>query len=224
MYIHKALVEKGEIKTGDVIKMSVEKEKRSAIAIHHSSTHLVHAALRQVLGDHVQQKGSLVDENKLRFDFSHDKPLTQNEITQIETIVNKQGLNNSEVKTELMNIDDALKSGAMALFGEKYDDEVRVLSMGDDSYSVELCGGTHVKRTGDIGFFVITNQSSVASGIRRIEAVGGLKSFEYIKKIRDVSISLQNTLNVSVDDIQDKINSLIAVSYTHLTLPTICSV
>ena len=209
VYIHKALVEKGKIKTGDVIKMSVEKEKRSAIAIHHSSTHLVHAALRQVLGDHVQQKGSLVDENKLRFDFSHDKPLTQNEITQIETIVNKQGLNNSEVKTELMNIDDALKSGAMALFGEKYDDEVRVLSMGDDSYSVELCGGTHVKRTGDIGFFAITNQSSVASGIRRIEAVGGLKSFEYIKKIRDVNISLQNTLNVSVDDIQDKINSLI---------------
>ena len=209
VYIHKALVEKGKIKTGDVIKMSVEKEKRSAIAIHHSSTHLVHAALRQVLGDHVQQKGSLVDENKLRFDFSHDKPLTQNEITQIETIVNKQGLNNSEVKTELMNIDDALKSGAMALFGEKYDDEVRVLSMGDDSYSVELCGGTHVKRTGDIGFFAITNQSSVASGIRRIEAVGGLKSFEYIKKIRDVNITLQNTLNVSVDDIQDKINSLI---------------
>ena len=209
VYIHKALVEKGKIKTGDVIKMSVEKEKRSAIAIHHSSTHLVHAALRQVLGDHVQQKGSLVDENKLRFDFSHDKPLTQNEITQIETIVNKQGLNNSEVKTELMNIDDALKSGAMALFGEKYDDEVRVLTMGDDSYSVELCGGTHVKRTGDIGFFAITNQSSVASGIRRIEAVGGLKSFEYIKKIRDVNILLQNTLNVSVDDIQDKINSLI---------------
>ena len=209
VYIHKALVEKGKIKTGDVIKMSVEKEKRSAIAIHHSSTHLVHAALRQVLGDHVQQKGSLVDENKLRFDFSHDKPLTKNEITQIETIVNKQGLNNSEVKTELMNIDDALKSGAMALFGEKYDDEVRVLTMGDDSYSVELCGGTHVKRTGDIGFFAITNQSSVASGIRRIEAVGGLKSFEYIKKIRDVNILLQNTLNVSVDDIQDKINSLI---------------
>ena len=209
VFIHKALVEKGKIKIGDVIKMSVEKEKRSAIAIHHSSTHLVHAALRQVLGDHVQQKGSLVDENKLRFDFSHDKPLTKNEITQIETIVNKQGLNNSEVKTELMNIDDALKSGAMALFGEKYDDEVRVLTMGDDSYSVELCGGTHVKRTGDIGFFAITNQSSVASGIRRIEAVGGLKSFEYIKKIRDVNILLQNTLNVSVDDIQDKINSLI---------------
>ena len=209
VYIHKAFIEKGKIKTGDVIKMSVEKEKRSAIAIHHSSTHLVHAALREVLGDHVQQKGSLVDENKLRFDFSHDKPLTQDEISKIESIVNKEGLNNLEVKTELMNIDDALKSGAMALFGEKYDDEVRVLTMGDNSYSVELCGGTHVKRTGDIGLFVITNQSSVASGIRRIEAIGGLKSIEHINKIRDINNSLQNTLNVSAEDIQEKVNSLI---------------
>ena len=209
VYIHKAFIEKGKIKTGDVIKMSVEKEKRSAIAIHHSSTHLVHAALREVLGDHVQQKGSLVDENKLRFDFSHDKPLTQDEISKIESIVNKEGLNNLEVKTELMNIDDALKSGAMALFGEKYDDEVRVLTMGDNSYSVELCGGTHVERTGDIGLFVITNQSSVASGIRRIEAIGGLKSIEHINKIRDINTSLQNTLNVSAEGIQEKVNSLI---------------
>ena len=127
VYIHKAIVDKGSIKTGDVIKMSVEKEKRSAIAIHHSSTHLVHAALRAVLGDHVQQKGSLVDENKLRFDFSHTKPLTKEEITKIEDIVNKEALKNLEVKTELMKLDDALKSGAMALFGEKYDDDVRVL-------------------------------------------------------------------------------------------------
>ncbi len=176
VYIHKAIVDKGSIKTGDVIKMSVEKEKRSAIAIHHSSTHLVHAALRAVLGDHVQQKGSLVDENKLRFDFSHTKPLTKEEITKIEDIVNKEALKNLEVKTELMKLDDALKSGAMALFGEKYDDDVRVLTMGENSYSVELCGGTHVNRTGDIGFFVITNQSSVASGIRRIEALAGSKS------------------------------------------------
>ena len=117
VYIHKAIVDKGSIKTGDVIKMSVEKEKRSAIAIHHSSTHLVHAALRAVLGDHVQQKGSLVDENKLRFDFSHTKPLTKEEITKIEDIVNKEALKNLEVKTELMKLDDALKSGAMALFG-----------------------------------------------------------------------------------------------------------
>ena len=144
VYLHRAIIEKGKINTGDVIKMSVEKEKRSAITIHHSSTHLVHAALREVLGDHVQQKGSLVDENKLRFDFSHSKPLTQKEISKIEEIVNKEALKNLEVKTELMKLDDALKSGAMALFGEKYDDDVRVLTMGENSYSVELCGGTHV--------------------------------------------------------------------------------
>ena len=209
VYIHKAIVEKGNIKTGDVIKMSVEKEKRSAIAIHHSSTHLVHAALREVLGDHVNQKGSLVDENKLRFDFSHKKPLSQEEIAKIEAIVNKEALNNLEVKTELMKLDDALKSGAMALFGEKYDDDVRVLSMGNNSYSVELCGGTHVKRTGDIGFFIITSQSSVASGIRRIEAVAGMKSIEHINKIRDINSSLQSVLNVSSEDIQEKIKSLI---------------
>ena len=209
VYIHKAIVDKGSIKTGDVIKMSVEKEKRSAIAIHHSSTHLVHAALRAVLGDHVQQKGSLVDENKLRFDFSHTKPLTKKEITKIEDIVNKEALKNLEVKTELMKLDDALKSGAMALFGEKYDDDVRVLTMGENSYSVELCGGTHVNRTGDIGFFVITNQSSVASGIRRIEALAGSKSIEHVKKLRDVNLSLQNSLNVSADELQEKVNSLI---------------
>ena len=209
VYIHKAIVDKGSIKTGDVIKMSVEKEKRSAIAIHHSSTHLVHAALRAVLGDHVQQKGSLVDENKLRFDFSHTKPLTKEEITKIEDIVNKEALKNLEVKTELMKLDDALKSGAMALFGEKYDDDVRVLTMGENSYSVELCGGTHVNRTGDIGFFVITNQSSVASGIRRIEALAGSKSIDHVKKLRDVNLSLQNSLNVSADELQEKVNSLI---------------
>ena len=209
VYIHKAIVDKGSIKTGDVIKMSVEKEKRSAIAIHHSSTHLVHAALRAVLGDHVQQKGSLVDENKLRFDFSHTKPLTKEEITKIEDIVNKEALKNLEVKTELMKLDDARKSGAMGLFGEKYDDDVRVLTMGENSYSVELCGGTHVNRTGDIGFFVITNQSSVASGIRRIEALAGSKSIEHVKKLRDVNLSLQNSLNVSADELQEKVNSLI---------------
>ena len=209
VFIHKAIVEKGSIKTGEVIKMSVEKEKRSAIAIHHSSTHLVHAALREVLGDHVQQKGSLVDENKLRFDFSHSKPLTQDEISKIETIVNREALNNLEVKTELMKLDDAMKSGAMALFGEKYDDDVRVLTMGENSYSVELCGGTHVQRTGDIGFFAITSQSSVASGIRRIEAIAGMKSLEYINQIRDIYSSLQNTLNVPVENIHEKIASLI---------------
>ena len=209
VYLHKAIIKKGNIKTGDVIKMSVEKDKRSAIAIHHSSTHLVHAALREVLGDHVQQKGSLVDENKLRFDFSHSKPLSKEEISKIEDIVNKETLSNLEVQTELMKIDDALKSGAMALFGEKYDDEVRVLTMGNNSYSVELCGGTHVSRTGDIGHFIITNQSNVASGIRRIEALAGFQSIEYINNLRETNSSLQSLLNVSSDDIHEKILSLI---------------
>ena len=209
VFIHKVNIESGEIKKGDLIQMSVEKEKRIAIAIHHSSTHLLHAALREVLGDHVQQKGSLVDENKLRFDFSHDKPLTQDEIATIEKIVNKEALNNLEVKTELMKLDDAIKSGAMALFGEKYDDDVRVLTMGENSYSVELCGGTHVTRTGDIGFFNITTQSSVASGIRRVEAVAGMQALNYIKKLKEVNSSIQNLLNVSADDMHDKIKSLI---------------
>ena len=214
VYLHKAIIKKGNIKTGDVIKMSVEKDKRSAIAIHHSSTHLVHAALREVLGDHVQQKGSLVDENKLRFDFSHNKPLSKDEISKIEDIVNKETLSNLEVQTELMKIDDALKSGAMALFGEKYDDEVRVLTMGNNSYSVELCGGTHVSRTGDIGHFIITNQSNVASGIRRIEALAGFQSIEYINNIRETNSSLQSLLNVSSEDMHEKILSLIEENKT----------
>ena len=209
VFIHKAIIDKGTIKTGDVIKMSVEKEKRAAIAIHHSSTHLAHAALREVLGDHVQQKGSLVDENKLRFDFSHTKPLTADEILKIETIVNKEALKNLEVGTKLMSLDDALNSGAMALFGEKYDDDVRVLTMGENSYSVELCGGTHVERTGDVGFFIITNQSSVASGIRRIEAVAGMRAIEHINNVRNASNSIQTLLNVSASDIEEKIKALI---------------
>ena len=209
VYLHKAIVNKGNIKTGDLIKMSVEQKKRSAIAIHHSATHLVHAALREVLGDHVQQKGSLVDENKLRFDFSHSKSLSKEEISKIESIVNKEALNNLEVKTKLMKIDDALKSGAMALFGEKYDDDVRVLTMGKNSYSVELCGGTHVNRTGDIGLFIITNQSSVASGVRRIEALAGHQSIKHINNIREANTSLQSVLNVPTEDIHEKILSLI---------------
>ena len=209
VFIHKALVEKGSLKVGDVINMNVEKDKRLAIAIHHSSTHLLHSALRSILGEHVQQKGSLVDESKLRFDFSHGKPLSKEEIDSIEEIVNNEVLNNLDVSTKIMKLDDAMNSGAQALFGEKYDEEVRVLSMGSDSFSVELCGGTHVKRTGDIGVFVITAQSSVASGIRRIEAVAGKKALSYISEIRKVNNSLQEILNTPVDAMNEKIQSLI---------------
>ena len=209
VFIHKAILKKGKIKAGDVINMVVEKDKRSAIAIHHSSTHLVHAALREVLGDHVQQKGSLVDENKLRFDFSHSEPLTKEQISEIENIVNKESLKNLKIETKEMKLEEAIKSGAMALFGEKYDDNVRVLTMGENSYSVELCGGTHVKRTGDIGYFAITSQSSVASGIRRIEAIAGNKSIEYINEIRETNASILSTLNVSTDQLAEKINSIL---------------
>jgi alanyl-tRNA synthetase len=205
VFLHKAIIEKGSLKNGDVISMSVEKDKRTATAIHHSSTHLLHAALREVLGDHVQQKGSLVDESKLRFDFSHSKPLTKNEISSIEEIVNRELLNNVEVQTEVMNLDDAINSGAQALFGEKYEDEVRVLTMGEKSFSVELCGGTHVKRTGDIGVFVIVNQSSVASGIRRIEAIAGKQAHQYINEVRDVTDSLQSKLNVPANALLEKV-------------------
>ena len=209
VFIHKALVEKGSLKVGDVIDMNVKKDKRLATAIHHSSTHLLHSALRSILGEHVQQKGSLVDESKLRFDFSHGKPLSKEEIDSIEEIVNNEVLNNVDVSTKIMKLDDAMNSGAQALFGEKYDEEVRVLSMGSDSFSVELCGGTHVKRTGDIGVFVITAQSSVASGIRRIEAVAGKKALSYISEIRKVNNSLQEILNTPVDAMNEKIQSLI---------------
>ena len=209
VFLHKAIVKSGTLKTGDLIRMNVEKDKRNAIAIHHSSTHLMHAALKQVLGDHVQQKGSLVDENKLRFDFSHSKPLLKEEISAIEDLVNRESLNNEEVTTQNMQLEVAMKSGAEALFGEKYEDEVRVLSMGNESFSVELCGGTHVSRTGDIGTFLITNQSSVASGVRRVEAVAGKVALKHLKEIQRINEELQQKLNIPADGIVDKVESLI---------------
>ena len=209
VFIHKAILDKGTLNKSDVIDMSVEKDKRKAVAIHHSATHLMHAALKEVLGEHVQQKGSLVDEHKLRFDFSHSKPLSKEEISQIETIVNHEMLNNVEVTTEIMELDKAMESGAQALFGEKYDDEVRVLSMGEKSFSVELCGGTHVDRTGDMGLFIIVNQSSVASGIRRIEALSGKQAIAYLEELRAVNDSIQSLLNSPQDSLEDKIKSLI---------------
>ena len=209
VFLHRAKVKSGTLKTGDMIKMSVEKDTREATAIHHSSTHLMHAALKEVLGDHVQQKGSLVDENKLRFDFSHPKPLSKEEISAVEDLVNRESLNNAEVTTQNMQLEEAMKSGAEALFGEKYEDEVRVLSMGNQSFSVELCGGTHVSRTGDIGTFLITNQSSVASGVRRIEAVGGKVALKHLKETRRINEELQQKLNISAGDMLEKVESLI---------------
>ena len=209
VFIHKAKIDSGALKRGDVISMSVERDKRKATAIHHSATHLMHAALKDVLGDHVQQKGSLVDENKLRFDFSHPDPLTDEQIKAVEEIVNREALNNIDVTTTLMKLDDAIASGAEALFGEKYDDEVRVLNMGEDSYSVELCGGTHVERTGDIGTFIIINQSSVASGIRRIEAIAGAKALDYLLELKLSNTNLKRILNVGENEITAKVEGII---------------
>ena len=209
VFLHKAKIESGSLKCGDVINMSVEKNKRRATAIHHSATHLLHAALKKVLGDHVQQKGSQVDHTKLRFDFAHSAPLTADEISKIEHLVNNQSLLNTKVSTTEMELKDAIDSGAEALFGEKYDDKVRVLDMGEESFSVELCGGTHVDRTGDIGTLVITSQSSVASGVRRIEAIAGYESLEYLSNLKTLTNELQKTLNTSSDKLSEKVNALI---------------
>ena len=208
IFLHKINVADGSLKVGDTLKLSVESTSRASAASNHSATHLMHAALKHVLGSHVEQKGSLVDASKLRFDFSHPKAVTKDEIKEIELIVNQQTLNNAEVKTELMKLDDAIASGAEAMFGEKYDDEVRVLSMGD-GFSVELCGGTHVSRTGDIGMFVILSESSVSSGVRRIEAVTGSKAVELMLEIRSQLQDVQGILNVGAPEVSSKVEDLV---------------
>ena len=209
VFLHKALIEKGSLKVGDQLNVCVSSSKRNATAIHHSATHLLHSALKKVLGDHVQQKGSQVDSEKLRFDFAHSKPVSPDEISEIEALVNDQVLYNSEVTTNEMDLEKAIKSGAEALFGEKYDSKVRVLAMGEEDFSVELCGGTHVSRTGDIGSFVVTSQSSVASGIRRIEAIAGKQAINHLNNIRSVNQSLQKVLNTTSDKLVEKIEALI---------------
>ena len=208
IFLHKINLEEGSIKLNDTLKLSVAPSMRSDAASNHSATHLMHAALKHVLGNHVEQKGSLVDSSKLRFDFSHPKAVTKDELKQIELLVNQQTLSNAEVKTELMQLDDAIASGAEAMFGEKYDDEVRVLSMGD-GFSVELCGGTHVARTGDIGMFAILSESSVSSGVRRIEAVTGFKAVELMLDIRSQLQEVQGILNVGAPQVSSKVEDLI---------------
>jgi len=168
----------GELMVGDTVAANVDMPRRYRVMRHHSVTHLMHKALREVLGTHVQQKGSLVDADKTRFDFAHNAPMTSDEIAQVETIVNAEILRNEATSATVMPLEDAQKTGAMMLFGEKYADEVRVLEIGS---SKELCGGTHVTRTGDIGLFKIVSEGGVAAGVRRIEAVAGSVAFEYVQ-------------------------------------------
>lgn len=203
---HSGVLKTGELNIGDEIEAIIESEIRERVKCNHSATHLLQAALRQILGTHIQQKGSLVNDAYLRFDFSHPQPISKNELSEIETLVNAKIRANFAVATEIMNIDEAKKKGAMALFGEKYDDQVRVLSMGD--FSIELCGGTHVNRTGDIGLFKIISESSVASGVRRIEAITSSTALEYVQKIESNLIQASQLLKTDKESLVEKINAL----------------
>jgi alanyl-tRNA synthetase len=205
--VHYGAVEEGRLEVGDAIDAIVDEERREAIRLNHSATHLMHAALRTVLGDHVQQKGSLVAPDRLRFDFSHYEGVTAEQIAEIEELVNDEIRKNIAADTRLMSYDDAMQSGAMALFGEKYGDEVRVLRFGD--FSVELCGGTHVDRTGDIGVFKITSEGGIASGIRRIEAVTGKGALDWIDTRERTLADLATLLRSQPDQAATKVEQLL---------------
>ncbi|MGD8926361.1 MAG: alanine--tRNA ligase [Thioalkalispiraceae bacterium] len=203
---HLGTVSQGKIEVGESLTAQIDVARRQAIKYNHSATHLMHAALREVLGDHVQQKGSLVDAERLRFDFSHFEPVTPEQLKAIEELVNDQIRQNHEVETRLMSQDDAIKSGAMALFGEKYGDTVRVLRMSD--FSVELCGGTHVNRTGDIGLFKIINETGIAAGVRRIEAVTGKVALDWFENQEQQLNEIAKVVKASRDDATEKVKQL----------------
>ncbi|PNU02873.1 alanine--tRNA ligase [Novosphingobium guangzhouense] len=206
-------VEAGTIKVGDAVAMAVDVERRDAVRANHSATHLLHAALRGRLGDHVTQKGSLVAADRLRFDFSHPKALSEEDIAAIEAEVNAEVRANEQVLTRLMTPEDAIEAGAMALFGEKYGDEVRVLSMGrasgDRTYSVELCGGTHVRATGDIGVFRIVSESAVSSGVRRIEAMTGEGARQWLVGREDALKNAASLLRTTPEDVEARVAALL---------------
>ena len=207
---HFGILDSGSLKVGDKVNAIVDIDRRKKIMGNHSATHLLHESLRLILGDKVNQKGSLVEPDKLRFDFSHDEPVSKSNLDQVEALVNKQILGNSEVITEETDIESAKKKGAMALFGEKYGENVRVLSMGDENFSVELCGGTHVQRLGDIGRFKIISESGIASGIRRIEAVTGLEAYK-LDKINEDNLDMIASLTKSNSvNLLEKIKQLIS--------------
>jgi len=214
VFAHLVKVEQGSVKVGDPLLLDVDHARRSAIRQNHSATHLLHEALRQVLGDHVAQKGSLVAPDRLRFDFSHPKPMSAEEIERVEDIANDIVLQNAPVTTRLMAVDDAIASGARALFGEKYGDEVRVVAMGETSgnalgWSVELCGGTHVRRTGDIGLVSLVGESGVAAGVRRIEALTGKLARKTANKQLQVVKAAAAELKVPLEEMPARVGTLV---------------
>jgi alanyl-tRNA synthetase len=213
VFVHSGVVEEGTLKAGQALVLDVEHARRSTIRQHHSATHLLHEALRQVLGDHVAQKGSLVAPDRLRFDFSHPKPMSADEIERVEDIANDIVLQNAPVTTRLMAVDEAQASGARALFGEKYGDEVRVVAMGEGGnqmgWSVELCGGTHVRRTGDIGLISVVGEGAVAAGVRRLEAFTGQAARRHVNHMTQLAKATSSELRVPVEDMPQRIVALL---------------
>jgi alanyl-tRNA synthetase len=211
LFVHYGKVISGSIKLDQDVELKIDVNRRNDTRAYHSATHLLHESLRRVLGDHVTQKGSLVEPERLRFDFSHMKPISNEEVGKIENYVNEMVQKKSEVKTRIMTPKEAVENGALALFGEKYGDEVRVLSMGDEGdkyFSTELCGGTHVKNTGDIGKFKIVSQSSIAAGVRRIEALRDKQLEEYLKnKEKQLNLSSEKNDEI-IKDLSDQIINL----------------
>ncbi len=203
---HQGKVAQGSLKVGDCVEATIDEARRSRIRLNHSATHLLHAALRQVLGDHVSQKGSLVSDRNLRFDFSHFEAMKPEQIRQVEDIVNAQVRRNLPIETNIMDLDEAKAKGAMALFGEKYDESVRVLSMGD--FSTELCGGTHARQTGDIGLFRITSEAGTAAGVRRIEAVTGEGAIAVMHQDADALREAASLVKSDAHSVADKIRAV----------------
>jgi alanyl-tRNA synthetase len=214
VFVHSGVVEEGTLEAGAALLLEVDHSRRSAIRQHHSATHILHEALRQVLGDHVAQKGSLVAPDRLRFDFSHPKPMTAGEIERVEDIANDVVLQNTPVTTRLMAVDEAIASGARALFGEKYGDEVRVVAMGEGGgntmgWSVELCGGTHVRRTGDIGLIGGLSESAVAAGVRRIEALTGATARRHARHLGELAKAASAELRAPLEDVPNRLAQLL---------------
>jgi alanyl-tRNA synthetase len=213
LHAHHGEIESGTIAVGDTVHLAIDSARRDRIRANHSATHLLHAALRHRLGEHVTQKGSLVAADRFRFDFSHPKPLTADELAAIEAEVNAEIRHNAEVSTRLMSPDEAVAAGALALFGEKYGEEVRVLSMGSPGerghYSVELCGGTHVRATGDIGLFRIVSESAVASNVRRIEALTGEAARQWVVSREEALKSVAAQLKTAPEDVEARVAALL---------------